>query len=476
METSDFKIDVTSSHHTNTFENKEYAGVSFEHSRSGGRITKKFIDCTFTGYFKVIVVDIVLEFENCSFVFVDESMLDVRGGTVEHVKFNNCKIKGDIHLGTHNPVVLIDTSITGGLRLIDGLRNNVWIENTTDTRIGKISVGKWHVDNKQIEFRNLNVGELKFDVSVPRKIRLWNGKYDRIQLDDARNLNNLQIWGDNHEDKKIEIGELTMKFLNLEGDILLKFAEIKKINITPFNCKTGSMRWQGLVFTEEVRIEHSNLENVQWNGVNFKNAKLIFDWSMFSKLELANITWPKNRQLYPYLAYRKKDRPWWISWLLTNSLDRNEEERYGIQREIYRQLKSVSTNNQNNIDALAFYKNEMRVYWSFIRLKGGENWLDQILIFLNRVVSDFGQSWTLPLLWLFTLSTLYYFKLDAPEFSWYPGNWWNGFLEMLSYLNPFRKIDESLSKSQIGFDVLFRVVSAYFIYHFIKATRKFGKV
>jgi hypothetical protein len=118
----------------------------------------------------------------------------------------------------------------------------------------------------------------------------------------------------------------------------------------------------------------------------------------------------------------------------------------------------------------------MKLYWKLIRIEGGIPWYDRFLVFLNRIISDFGQNWFLPLLWITITTSIFYFTIDQPTLSYKPLDIWNGILEVLYYVNPVRKIDENLSKAAQGLDVLFRVFNAYFIYHFIKASRKFGKV
>ena len=66
--------------------------------------------------------------------------------------------------------------------------------------------------------------------------------------------------------------------------------------------------------------------------------------------------------------------------------------------------------------------------------------------------------------------------VEKPTLSDKPLDILNGILEVLYYVNPIRKIDENSLKSVQGLDVLLRAVNAYFIYHFIKASRKFGKM
>lgn len=145
-------------------------------------------------------------------------------------------------------------------------------------------------------------------------------------------------------------------------------------------------------------------------------------------------------------------------------------------KDTYRQLKIASQKNGNNIDALVFHANEMRTYWKEIRITGGIPAQDRFLVFLNRWTSNFGQSWVLPLLWLLIFNGLYYVLTIRPEFSLCISDWGNGFLEMITFINPLKSMGAQLTAKENGKLFLLTILNAYLIYHFIKATRKFGKV
>jgi hypothetical protein len=120
----------------------------------------------------------------------------------------------------------------------------------------------------------------------------------------------------------------------------------------------------------------------------------------------------------------------------------------------------------------------MRLYWKEIRMNGGVKWYNRILVFLNRWVSDFGQNWTLPILFLIGfhfifLSCLFYWK-----FSLIHGKIEYGFLgEFVQLLNPVHKLPDYVNTDWGKVtDFFMRIFGGYFIYNFLKASRKFGKV
>lgn len=117
----------------------------------------------------------------------------------------------------------------------------------------------------------------------------------------------------------------------------------------------------------------------------------------------------------------------------------------------------------------------MNLYWKEIIIEGGEKWYDRVLVFLSRWVSDFGQNWTMPLILLFTIHAV----LMNCIFSWDTtltyGNLKIGFWgEYFQLLNPIHKLPDYINTDggKIA-DFFMRIFGGYFIYHFIKASRKY---
>ena len=151
------------------------------------------------------------------------------------------------------------------------------------------------------------------------------------------------------------------------------------------------------------------------------------------------------------------------------------ELKYNI--ETYRQLKAASIANHNQIEALAFYRNEMKLYWKLVRIEGGIPWYDRALVFVNRWSSDFGQNWFLPLFWMFLFALLFYSSFL--DWNYFGNNWsgWDEFGQFWVVFNPVHKTPDYINTGPGLFtEFIMRVFTGYFIYHFIKASRKFGRV
>ncbi|WP_226661136.1 hypothetical protein [Microbulbifer aggregans] len=60
----------------------------------------------------------------------------------------------------------------------------------------------------------------------------------------------------------------------------------------------------------------------------------------------------------------------------------------------------------NQIEANKFFVLEMKKYKE--EIQRGKNWQDRFILWANEITSDFGQDYILPILWMITISLLYY--------------------------------------------------------------------
>jgi hypothetical protein len=160
-------------------------------------------------------------------------------------------------------------------------------------------------------------------------------------------------------------------------------------------------------------------------------------------------------------------------------------------RDSYRHLKSLSKKLNNTIDFLNFSKNEMRIHWRLTLWYGWE-WLSSetyrtkpqelLIIGSNYFASKFGLSLFRPIFWLFFLHLVLFYKLETTVFDkkvfFQLGGPidWNFWDKYFYYLNPIRKIaehQETLPKF-LTYDFFIRLSSSYFIWHIIKASRKYS--
>ena len=407
-------------------------------------INIEFLNCTFNEYFSLEDVEhaSTIIFKSCTF----KKWIELENLTSSFLNIENCS---NHHSFTLKNVKVEDVSFAAeevsfeGTLIIDSLeQKEITFTSLSSSYFGRIILENFH----KVEI-DANVHRLELGASVFKSLELYSSKETN------------------------SISELLITDIHFEGNILLEDVSVGLMSIANASCNKGMLT---IAHSELIDFEVNNcqIDNFTLNQVEFVKPPEMLG-SNLKTWRLSGVIWADRKRSLKDSYLSKKIM--WFYWLFKRVL--GEKFTYNEDHiETYRQLKTASIANNNLIDTLAFYRNEMKLYWKLVRIEGGIPLNDRILVFINRISSDFGQSWILPLVWLFLITGLYYFKLDSPSLSCYPTDWWNGFLEMLSYLNPFRKIPEGTAKIQIGLDVLFKVVSAYFVYHFIRATRKFGKV
>ena len=136
----------------------------------------------------------------------------------------------------------------------------------------------------------------------------------------------------------------------------------------------------------------------------------------------------------------------------------------------------------NNIDALAFYRNEMEAYREFIKDNKDIDWQEKLIVRLSRWASDHGQSLKRPIIGLFGFHLLFFLiaiGINYNGFYFTPNHDWSTVWDFIgSYfylLNPVHKLPDTHGGMLIV-DFLMRLSSGFFIYHIIRASRKFAKV
>jgi hypothetical protein len=170
--------------------------------------------------------------------------------------------------------------------------------------------------------------------------------------------------------------------------------------------------------------------------------------------------WPPNKQLHSNISGK---------------------EQHLALREVYRELKHSSIRNSNHIDALAFYKNEMKAYRAS-GVKGVNDWL---LMQIGYLSNNYGQNFFWPIWWLLGIHFILFWilvgKFDYLDFQIFVSDGsFDAFKEQLGhylyFLNPVHKTPTDFSGSMLTLDFLMRLSSGFFIYHIIRASRKFAKV
>lgn len=145
------------------------------------------------------------------------------------------------------------------------------------------------------------------------------------------------------------------------------------------------------------------------------------------------------------------------------------------KRELFRQLKIVSSNHKDKYSELNFERMENNALGKMISPK---HFVDWFIFKTNQLSNNFGQNWLLPLAWLFATSFIfYYFLVEANGLfgsCFHIGNY-------LNFVMPFHSLDNVLCNSSANqfngatlfWDTIQRIFSSYFIFQMLTAFRKY---
>lgn len=299
-----------------------------------------------------------------------------------------------------------------------------------------------------------------------------NGYFKQIVVQ-SKKINQITLSGlYTDSDKFGAVDNLEFKNQNFTGNLTLSKLAIRKLifrNLTSINAVFNFVNVKiKLAIFDNVKISKIHLDLVEFS------EELIFKNSDLSGLRPNNVTWLPNLVISP--DHTKLSIPWFYRFRKKRAHDDVLITELKQQRDAYRQLKVASQNNHNQTEALAFYRNEMRLYWKEIRLVGGEKWYNTVLIFLNRIISDFGQNWVSPLLILFGVHFILFMCIYKWQFSCNLTDVEYGVGQYFRLLNPVRVTPDYINSGMgIFTDFWMRVLNGFFIYHFLKAGRKYGK-
>ncbi len=265
------------------------------------------------------------------------------------------------------------------------------------------------------------------------------------------------------KDKKIDIEDVSIQKLIFEGvhnEGLISITNcriqdlLRIVRTSVAKCNLSSMH-----LDKECRVDilDSNVSDVQFNSFKW-NAK----YRLFENFD------PKTEASY-----------------------KSKSDFQIALRESYRQLKNNYQKNGNKIEALEFQKNEMNIHYALlseVRLSSLRNFGNYLIVGTNKWFSDFGQNIWKPLVWLFfshliVFNMILYFNDFPIEFARGPRtiDWSTTaegvalYFHTLLPTHPFViPVKGTQGLSIIGFwDFASRVLSGYFIYYFISASRKY---
>ncbi len=494
-----------------------------------GNVNKpiSIINSSFANFIFPVMQHRDLRFENCEF-----QLLEFHEGIVKNLNLINCTInelifhKSFISTGTilihNNSIGSFVISTPKKVTKID-IQNNDQMK-VLDIECTALSV---YISNGLIEEARIvgNIGRTDMSAMDFQKLVLvQQGSLERydIILSFVKVKESLYFGNANptffhlHECNifkcEIESQNAELSFTNTINEIIFITGNFSSLNVNSENKKVNKINnlrinqakgtnfsisnadFESLVFDRShandgifasvniqnfLTLENSNLNRCKFHKVSLSKAEIKFLNTSLAGSELINVEWPST--FYEYKAERK------------NKPIREKLDILWALKEGYRQIKVLLIQQHNNIDALAFQQNEVKIFWKIIntefRILKPSTWhyfANWLILGTNRIFSNFGLSLGRPLLWLFfTHSIWFLFLLKHYDLGIKPVMWnfdkeatLEGLGLYFNLLSPVHDTRIGLPPNQIsifGFiDFCMRLTSGYFIYYFIRATRKFN--
>jgi hypothetical protein len=325
-----------------------------------------------------------------------------------------------------------------------------------------------------LRFNNSDVNGVNIEFGTYKEILFEEGSYGEVKLSPEL-ISNLVL-----KNRKAGIIQWRVFFKTLdlsncssfpETRIRIYDASIERLILSHFENR-GEFRISN-TFIRNCRLLQTRLGNCIFNNVKLKNLNILH--SNITEGKFFNTTWPKDNVINIELVNE-------VEMMATDSI--RLKELYGKLADSYRQLKAVCLASEDKYNALAFQKNEMTYLWKLTNVDWKMNFSNWLILGSYKLFSDFGDSLLRPLAWLMAVHTILLTILFStnPSIGITPLSdiTLNGTTEAVSiYLKTIFPIHEysayksdKLNLTGVAVDVTMRIASAYFIYYFIKASRK----
>jgi hypothetical protein len=432
---------------------------------------KIFIDnCDFTGNFECH-----LNFDNCFFqnisIFYDASF--------KKVNFKNCFFAQEL-------IISETADFKGEFNLITlNVRRQVLINGGTYKTCHWSMVNNGALIVNQGKFEELNIG-------------YWGGAlFKEVNLNLGKVSGNIKVTGLHTKIEWLRIFQSSVDVSIAIEDIALNCISIYRFrnekSFRLFNIKVFKSKHPTEFFIGESylgKAEFYSIDMTSFDNLFFKDVHLV-------DCSFVNIKWKYEIDSFVGRGIGKSKDEEKLPSKIAKLKNELKEEYFEIEnlkndpsvlnffsknRETYRQLKYALGKQGDIINEQKFHSKEMVAYNRTLDFKK-EPWT-KLIIKMSDFFSDFGQSFTRPLIALFIghwvllviLILSGYFSelsinLSTPN--------WAGFKEALeqyfTLINPFRRAEFAFKGYYIVIDLVMRVWSSYMIYNVIRATRRFIK-
>lgn len=172
---------------------------------------------------------------------------------------------------------------------------------------------------------------------------------------------------------------LYFNFIKLQEKSLIDFSgfELKELKFSTIQNFSSYVRLTNIKIANKFELRNTNLGKAELNNFDLSECQeIVIKDSVFFEIVFNNLKWGKIT-----------------------------ENRFKGSRDVFRQLKHALEQQGNIIDANRFYSLEMKEYKKEL---ADESWFsdygqDKFVFLVHEMVSNFSQTWVLPLIWFFVI-------------------------------------------------------------------------
>ncbi len=329
------------------------------------------------------------------------------------------------------------------------------------------------------------VQSIDFKSSEIKKVALESGTFDTLWFHNKCDISLHTEIGES----KTEIREIRFENCELPTDGMLSFVSISIKILYVYNLRNrGRIYLQDSTISEYLIIQNSDVGKFDFDNIDLSDkTQFNIATSAINEARFNSFSWPNGYKFYETWEGNKNEY---------QKRFKDETSFLLAIREGYRQLKSNHLKIDNKIIALEFQKNEMRMQYEIVKKNWNNSWADRanfLIVGTHKWVSDFGQNIWKPFLLLLIVHLVLFVGLlySNPDLNLRPfGNitldatcdgvskYFQTLLLTHGFsIAPYSDNSDEASTSWVSiggvWDTAIRIFSAYFIFYFISASRKY---
>lgn len=283
----------------------------------------------------------------------------------------------------------------------------------------------------------------------------------------------------NNLDRFVDGSNISLETLNIKKECIFSIKDfiLNSLEIDNLNIFSDQVRFSNLSITTSFLLANSNVSKVHFNSISIES-------NCHTSIKDSNIIDCIFNNMH---------------WGNINTIN--------ADKDTFRQLKHANDKQSNYLTSHQFYAREMEEYSKTIVNKNLE---EKIVFLLGKYISNFSQSWTMPLCWTIIVGIVMYLTAVSPTecllissaliipmlFIFFPKNeiysysfsnylyavtgffliififFSSNFNGLASFINPFGSFLKEHPQHHYFIWLLHKIISSFTIYHFVVALRR----